>query len=102
MGGNYFEVLTRRGARAQRLNGAGFSRLSQLRDERGTQAAVEAIDGEIASVHGENFSEAFALCNPEERGIGKIHGTIGVLAHEFADSRSVGGVERKELQGASL
>ncbi len=64
--------------------------------------AVEAIDGEIASVHGENFSEAFALGYPEKSCIREVHLTIGVLAHEFADSRSVGGIERKELQCATL
>jgi hypothetical protein len=63
---------------------------------------MEAVDREIAAIHGENFAEAFPLRDAEQGCIGEVHGTVGVFLHKFADARSVPGVKREELQGATF
>ena len=45
--------------------------------ERGTDAAVEAIDEEIAAIYGEDLADAFSFRDAEESGIGEVHGTDG-------------------------
>ena len=77
-------------------------RVVPLGDEGGTGAAVEAVDGEITAIHGEDSAEAFAFCDAEEGGIDEVHGTVDILTHEFADAWSIAGVEREELQGAAF
>jgi len=73
-----------------------------LRDENGAGAVVEAVDGEIAAVDGEDLAEAFSFGDADERGIGKVHGTVGVFTHERARSGDVARIEGKEKDGASL
>ena len=52
-------------------------------------SSVKPEDSKILAVHIEDFSNAFALSNPDECGIGKVHRTVGVLPHQFAHSRNV-------------
>jgi len=82
--------------------GGEFSGGEWLRDEGGAGAVVEAVDGEIAAVDGEDFAEALALGDAEDGGVGEIHGTVGVFAHEFANPGNVAGVEGKQKDRASV
>lgn len=63
---------------------------------------MEAVDGEVAAVDCDYFAEAFAFGDADERGVGEIHGAVGVFAHEFADSRDVAGIEGKQKDGAAI
>jgi len=54
---------------------------------------VEAIDGEIAAIYGENLAEAFSLRDAEESGIREVHATVGIFFHEFADPRNIARVQ---------
>jgi len=60
------------------------------------------MHGKSVPVHGEDLPDAFALCHSKERGISQVHGTVGVLAHEFPDSGNIPGIKRKELQGSAF
>jgi hypothetical protein len=42
---------------------------NDLRDEGGAGAVVEAVDGEIAGVDGEDFAEVLALGDAEDGGV---------------------------------
>ena len=63
---------------------------------------MEAVDRESAAIHSEYLAEAFPLRDAEQGCVGEVHGTVGVFLHEFADPRSIAGVKREELQGATL
>jgi len=49
----------------------------------------EEVDTKIFAVHGEDLSDSFTLSNPNQGGNGKVHWTVGVLAHQFAHSSNV-------------
>jgi hypothetical protein len=63
---------------------------------------MEAVDGEVAAVDGEYFAEAFAFGDTDERGVGEVHGPVGVFTHELAGSGDVAGIEGKQKDGAAL
>jgi hypothetical protein len=67
---------------------------SRSGDEVGLHSSVKTVDTKILAVHGEDFSDAFTFGNPNERCIGKVHRTVGVLAHQFAHSRNICEIER--------
>ena len=73
-----------------------------LRDEDRAGAVVEAVDGEITAVYGEYFAESLAFGDADERGVGEVHGTVGVFAHELAGSGNVARIEGKQKDGAPL
>jgi transposase len=73
-----------------------------LRDERRAGAVVETVDGEVAAVDGEDFAEAFAFGDAKKGGVGEVHGTVGVFAHEFARSGDVARIEGKQKDSASF
>jgi len=54
---------------------------------------VEAIDGEIAAIYGEDLADAFSFRDAEESGIREVHGTVGIFFHEFADPRNIARVQ---------
>ena len=47
--------------------------------------ATSAIDFEVGDVHGHHFAVPPFLAHSNQAGVGKVHGLIGVLAHQFAD-----------------
>jgi len=63
---------------------------------------VEAIDGEIGAVDGEDFADAFAFGDADQSGVSEVHGAVGVFAHEFAGSGDVVGIEREKKDGGAL
>ena len=70
-----------------------------LWDEDRAGAVVEAVDGEIAAVDSEYSAEALAFSDADERGVGEVHGTVGVFAHKLAGSGDVARIERKQKDG---
>ena len=56
---------------------------------------MEAVDGEIAAVHGEYFAEALSFGDTDERGVGEVHRTVGVFTHELAGSGNIARIEGK-------
>lgn len=71
------------------------------RDDVGPQSPVKTVDSKIFAIHSEDFSDAFTLSNPNQRCIGKVHRTVGVLTHQLAHSRNVSEIERQKLQYSS-
>lgn len=67
-----------------------------------TDAIVEAVDGEIAAVDGEYFADTLSFGDADEGGVGEVHGTVGVFAHELADSGDVACIERKQKDGGAF
>jgi hypothetical protein len=53
---------------------------------------MQTIDGKIFAVDGENLSDAFSLGYAVKGGVGKIHGTLRVLAHQLAYPGNVCGL----------
>lgn len=72
------------------------------RDEARPDTVVKAVDGEIAAVDGEDLADALAFGDADERGVGEIHGAVGVFTHELAGSGDVAGIEREQKDGAAL
>ena len=63
---------------------------------------MEAVDGEIAAVDGEDFAEAFTFSDADKRGIGEVHGTVGVFTHKLAGSGAIAGIEGEQKDRASV
>ena len=72
------------------------------RDDVGPHSSVKTVDTKIFPVHGKDFSDASTLSNPNQCRLGKVHRTVGVLAHQLAHSGNVGEIERQKLQHSSL
>jgi hypothetical protein len=62
----------------------------------------QAIAVEVALVQSQHLAEALAFRDPDERGIGKIHGKVTILLHEVLDGRNVLLLQGKELHRARL
>lgn len=63
---------------------------------------MEAVDGEIAAIDCEYFAKALAFGDADEGGIGEVHRTVSVLAHELSGSRDVVCIEGEQQDGAPL
>jgi hypothetical protein len=63
---------------------------------------VEAVDGEVLAVDGEDFADAFAFRDVDKGCVSQIHRPVGVFGDEFADSGNVREAERKKGDGATL
>src|SRR5204863_1166674 len=59
---------------------AGF-----LWQEDWADAVVQAVDGEITAVDGEDFASVLTLGGAQQGSVGKVHFAVDVLAHQFAD-----------------
>ena len=64
------------------------------RDDIRPHASMKTVDIKILAVHSEELPNAFTLSNSNKCRIGKVHRTVGVLAHELAHSRNVSEIER--------
>ncbi len=63
---------------------------------------MQAIDGEIAAIYGEDLADAFSFRDAQESGIREVHGTVGIFFHEFADPRNIARVQGEELQRSAI
>jgi hypothetical protein len=75
-------------------NGNGAAEMSRAasRKEGRANVVMQTIDGKIFAVDGENLSDAFSLGYAVKGGVGKIHGTLRVLAHQLAYPGNVCGL----------
>ena len=50
---------------------------------------VDAVGLEVVMINGEHQGEGFALREPDQGGIGQVHGPVGVAGHERFEVRCV-------------
>src|SRR5579859_1577855 len=60
---------------------------------------MEAIDGEIAAIHGEDLADPFSFRYPQKSSICQVHRPVGVFTHQFPHPWSVTDIQRQKLQG---
>jgi len=72
-----------------------------LRDKGKTHSSVNAIDGEIIAVHGEDPTAAFSFSNSDECRIREIHRSVGIFNHKLSYAQYIYQAERHELHYSS-